>query len=168
MLELAAAGPASAKVVGAQSLRRMVIRPKGYGDITGSERMDFADAMLNLVLDTRMISYLGHIHEARALRTLSSCLRKGVTSAADSLISSAEGMEKLPPAEAEIAAKALQDVIEFIEVTKLRGGMEKHMDKDDKYVEWKALQARAGKALLKIHKPGAAPIPTFDPLELDR
>ena len=168
MLELAAAGPASAKVVGAQSLRRMVIGPKGYGDITGTERMDFADAMLNLVLDTRMISYLGHIHEARALRTLSSCLRKGVTSAADSLISSAEGMEKLPPAEAEIAAKALQDVIEFIEVTKLRGGMEKHMDKDDKYVEWKALQARAGKALLKIHKPGAAPIPTFDPLELDR
>ena len=46
--------------------------------------------------------------------------------------------------------------------------MEKHMNKDDKYVEWKALQAQAGKALLKIHKPGSAPIPTFDPLELDR
>ncbi|MCE9520152.1 MAG: DUF6288 domain-containing protein [Verrucomicrobia bacterium] len=168
MLELAALGPASAKVVSPQSMRRMVLGPKGYGDITGAERMDFADAMLNLALDHRLISYLGHIHEARALRTLASCLRKGAQSAAESLISSAEGMQKLPPADAEIAGKALQDVIEFIEITKLRGGMEKHMDKDDKYIEWKALQARAGKALLKIHKPGAAPILGFDPLELER
>ena len=36
----------------------------------------------------------------------------------------------------------------------------------DGYV-WKALQARAGKVLLKVYKPGAAPIPEFDPLDLD-
>ena len=46
--------------------------------------------------------------------------------------------------------------------------MEKHMSKDNNYLGWKALQARAGKVLLKVHKPDTAPIPTFDPLELDR
>jgi hypothetical protein len=76
-------------------------------------------------------------------------------------------MENLPPADAKIAAKALQDVIEYIEVTRLRGGIEAHMDKDDKYLEWKALQARAGKALLKFHKPEAAPIEGFDPLLIE-
>jgi hypothetical protein len=35
------------------------------------------------------------------------------------------------------------------------------------YPMWKVLQARAGKALLKVHKPEEAPIEGFDPLELD-
>ena len=167
LLDVAASGKTGAALAGANAARRMVIGPKGYGDVSPTARMDFADAMLNHVLAPHLISYLGHIHEARALRTLAACLRKGVESAAASLIGSAEGMEKLSAADADIATKALQDVIEYIEVTKLRGGMEKHMNKDDKYVEWKALQARAGKALLKVHKPGADPIPGFDPLELD-
>ena len=167
MLEIAASGKNAAKIAGAQAARRLVIGPNGYGDVPSAARMDFAEAMLNHVLDAHLITYLGHIHEPRALVILSSCLRKGVQSAAESLISSAEGMQKLPPAEARTAAKALQDVIEFIEVTKLRGGMEKHMSKDDNYLGWKALQARAGKALLKIHQPGAEPIPSFDPLELE-
>ena len=55
-----------------------------------------------------------------------------------------------------------------MEVNYLRGGVKAHMDKDDNYTEWKALQARAGKVLLKIHKPETAPIPTFDGLDLDR
>ena len=41
------------------------------------------------------------------------------------------------------------------------------MGKDDKYTEWKALQARAGKSLLKFHNPETAPIPTFDSLDID-
>ena len=168
LLDIAAAGKSAAGIASAQAARRMVIGPKGYGDVAPAARMDFADAMLNHVLAPSLINYLGHIHEARALRTLASCLRKGVQNAAESLISSAEGMKNLPPADADIATKALQDVIEFIEVTKLRGGLEKHMSKDDRYLEWKALQARAGKALLKIHQPGTAPIPGFDPLELER
>ncbi len=69
------------------------------------------------------------------------------------------------PADAKIAAEAIQDVIEYIEVTQLRGGAEGKDWRD--YPKWKALQARAGKALLKVHKPEADPIPTFDPLDLD-
>ena len=167
LLEIAASGKTAAKIAGAQSARRMVIGPKGFGDVTSAARLDFADAMLARVLDPHLVSYLGNIHEARALRTLASCLRQGVQSAAESMIRSAEGMSKLPPADAQIAATALKDVIEFIEVNKLRGGLEKHMSKDDNYVGWKALQARAGKALLKFHNPGAAPIKGFDYLELN-
>jgi hypothetical protein len=167
LLDIAASGKTAAGIAGAQAVRRMVIGPKGYGDVPLAARMDFAEAMLNHVLDGNLISYLGRIHEPRALAILVSCLRKGAD-AAGSLISSAEGMQKLSPADAEIAAKALQDVIEYIEVTRLRGGPQAHMAREDNYVGWKALQARAGKALLKFHKPGAAPIPTFDPLELDR
>ena len=54
-----------------------------------------------------------------------------------------------------------------MEVTHLRGGPTAHMKKEDKYYVWRALQARAGKVLLKIHKPEEAPIPEFDPLDLD-
>ena len=168
MLDLAAANPKRAAVIAPHGFRRMVIGPKGYNDITGTQRMDFADAMLKISLEPRIVKLLGSIHEARALTTLMFCLEKGVSSAAESLIANAEGMDKLSPADSKIAAKALQDVIEYIEVTHLRGGIKAHMDKDDKYTVWKALQARAGKVLLKVHKPETAPVPTFDDLDLDR
>ena len=167
MLDLAAASPKRAQIVSPHAFRRMVIGPKGYNDITGAQRMDFADAMLELDLEPRIVTLLGYIHEARALNALMFCLRKGVASAAESLINNAEGMENLSPGDAKIAAKALQDVIEYIEVTRLRGGIKAHMDKDDNYTGWKALQARAGKALLKVHQPETAPIPGFDSLELN-
>lgn len=168
MLEIAAANPKRAKIIGPHAVRRMVIGPKGYGDITSTQRMDFADAMLQLTLEPRIVKMLGNIHEARALKTLMSCLEKGDSSAATSLITNAEGIKTLSPADARIAAKALQDVIEYIEVTRLRGGAKAHMNKDDRYADWKLLQARAGKALLKFHKPETAPVPTFDELDLDR
>jgi hypothetical protein len=168
MLDLAASNKNAAGVIAPHSLRRMVIGPKGYGDITSAQRMDFAEAMLKHSLDAGIIRYLGTIYEARALRALMFCLEKGVASAAQNLVSSAEGMEKLSPADSKIAAKALQDVIEYIEVTRLRGGAQAHMNKDDHYAAWKELQARAGKVLLKVHKPETAPIQGFDSLELDR
>jgi len=168
MLEIAAKNPKRAAIVGAYGDRRMVIGPKGYGDVASAQRMDFAEAMLKLTLEPRIVKLLGTIHEARALRALMFCLEKGVTSAANSIVDNAEGMDKLSPSDAKIAAETLRQLIEYIEVTRLRGGMQAHMNKDDNYTKWKALQARAGKALLKFHKPETAPIPTFDSLELDR
>ncbi len=168
MLDLAVTNPKRAAIIAPHAVRRMVIGPKGYGDIPSAARMDFADAMLKISLEPRIVKLLASIHEARALTTLMYCLEKGVSSAAESLIANAEGMDKLSPSDSKIAAKALQDVIEYIEVTRLRGGVKAHMDKDDNYTVWKALQARAGKVLLKIHKPETAPIPTFDGLDLDR
>lgn len=168
MLDLAKSSEKRAKLVSVHGDRRMVIGPKGYNDITSKERMDFAEEMLKYNLEPRIIKLLGYINEARALRALMFCLEKGVGSAAQSIVTNAEGMGKLSPADNKIAIETLRQLIEYIEVTHLRGGIKAHMNVDDRYTEWKALQTRAGKALLKFHKPDAAPIPTFDGLELDR
>jgi hypothetical protein len=61
----------------------------------------------------------------------------------------------------------LTGVIEYIEVTKLRGGASAHMSKEDNYAGWKTIQAQAGKALLKVHKPREAAIPAFNEKDLD-
>ena len=166
MLEIASTGEKRAKLLGVNAVRRMVIGPKGYGDITSEQRMDFAEAMLKFTLEPRIIKLLGSIHEARALRALMFCLEKGVGAAAQSIVANAEGMEKLNPTNAKIAAETLKQLIEYIEVSHLRGGVKAHMEKDDRYTEWKALQARAGKSLLMFHKPETAPIPGFDPIDL--
>jgi HEAT repeat protein len=168
MLDIAAKNPKRAAIVGVYGDRRMVIGPKGYGDIDSKDRMDFAEAILKLTLEPRIIQLLGTIHEARALRALMFCLEKGVGSAAKSIVENAEGMEKLSPADAKIAAETLRQLMEYIEVSYLRGGIKAHMSKDYSYTGWKSLQARAGKSLLKFHKPETAPIPTFDGLDLDR
>lgn len=167
MLEIAATDDAGAKIVGAQSVRRMVVGPKGYGDITDSERMDFAEKMVRLNLDRRLVRYLSQVRDARALKTLMYCLENGVASAAESLVANGERIEGLSEKDAKIAAEAIREVIEYIEVTRLRGGPEAHMGKDDHYYRWKALQARAGKALLKFHKPEKEAIPTFDDLDFE-
>jgi len=118
-------------------------------------------------MDRKLISYLGKIHEARALRALMYCLEKGVSHAANALVASAEGLKDLSLKDSEIAAKAIRDVMEYMEVTHLRGGITAHMKKEDNYLEWQALQARAGKALLKVKQPDRAPIPAFNDLDLD-
>lgn len=168
-LTLAAVSPANAKAIAPHTVRRLVIGPNGFGDITAKEQMDFAEPMLRLALDNKLVEYLSRIREARALRSLVYCLEQGHRSAAENLIRNAESLDgdKLIPADRAIAVEAVRNVIEFIEVTRLRGGAEANMDKKDGYAVWKAMQARAGQALLKIHKPETAPIPTLDPLLLD-
>ncbi|MFZ9935499.1 MAG: DUF6288 domain-containing protein [Luteolibacter sp.] len=169
MLRIAATDKESAAIVGAQAVRRLVLGPKGFGDLTDSERMDFAEPMLKHHMDDALIRFLGRVHDARALRALMDCLKKGVSNAAASLVTNAEGLNPadLSNTDNQIAVKALRDVMEYMEVVHLRGGPTAHMDKDDNYVGWKALQARAGKAMLKIHQPDKAPIPTIDPLLFD-
>ena len=127
--------------------------------------MDFAEPMIKLDMNKRMVEFLGNVHSARALRALLYCLENGVRSAAESLVWNAETAPGYSPADSKIAAETLRNVIEFIEVTQLRGGA---AGKDFRsYPKWKALQARAGKVLLKVHQPEAEPIPTFDLLDLD-
>ena len=167
LLDIAASDKKRAVIVGPRAVRRMVLGPKGFGDITDSERMDFAEPMIKLDMDARMISYLAGIRDARALRALMYCLEHGVSNAAESLVSNAERLENLKPADSKVAVEAVRNVIEYIEVTHLRGGVKAHMSKESNYVAWKDLQARAGKALLKLHQPEKAPIPAFDPLELE-
>ncbi len=165
LLEIASLDKQSAAFVGSHSVRRMLIGPQGYGDVTVEEKMDFAEAMLRKSLDKGLIAFLGEVHEARSLRALMYCLENGVSTAADSLVACAEGMGKLSDKDAKIAEESLRNVIEYIEVTQLRGGVE---GKDFReYPKWKALQARAGKVLLKVHKPEKVAIPEFNDIDLD-
>jgi len=165
MLDLAATDKKSAEIVGNHSVRRLVLGPQGFGDLSDAERMDFAEPMLKLNMDHQLIRFLSNVHDARALRALMDCLERGFSGAAESLIANAERAGGYNPADTEIAAQALEDVIEYIEVTQLRGGA---ANKDFReYPKWKALQARAGKVLLEVHQPEAEPIPTFDLLDFD-
>jgi hypothetical protein len=151
----------------AQSVRRMV-GPNGVGDVTDAQRMDFAEPILAVKHDPRFIAYLGKIHTGRSLKTLYEVMKSGSAAlAAPAIISAADSMEKAPEAERAIAAEALTSVIEYIEVTKLRGGYAAQSAKEDNYAGWKTIQAEAGRALLKVHKPKAAPIPAFNDKDLD-
>ncbi len=168
LLDIAATGKKEADLVGRQSVRRMVLGPKGYGDITDTERMDFAEPMLKMNMDGRLVQYLGGVRDARALRALMDCLQRGYTRAAASLVSNAEKLGQLDEADNQVAVTAIRNVIEYIEVLHLRGGASGQLGKSSDYAEWKELQARAGRVMLKLHKPEDAPIPEFDPLKLDR
>lgn len=165
LLRLAKSDKKKAPLVAAESVRRMVLGPKGYGDRTADQRIAFAEAMLGLASDPRLIAYLGTTGLPRAMPILVDQLRQGSGSSAESVIANAEAMQDLSPADAKVVAQALQDVMEFIEVTKLRGGA---AGKDFReYPRAKALQARAGKALVRLHKPEAAPISGFKDADLD-
>jgi HEAT repeat protein len=82
---------------------------------------------------------------------------KGFAGAAESLIANAEGMENLSPSDSKIAAKALQDVIEYIEVTRLRGGIQAHMDKDDNTSNGKPSRPVPAKSCSRFTNPSPHP-----------
>lgn len=167
MLELAKVDRTRLDAVAAASVHRMVGR-NGPGDVTDKQRLDFAAPLLRRTHDKRLITYLGKVHTGRSARVLLEVMKDGSTeTAAESIIACAEGMENPAAADASGAADALTEVIEYIEVTRLRGGLSAHMRKEDQYAMWKTMQARAGKALLKVHKPEKAPIPEFDDMDLD-
>ncbi|MFT5128979.1 MAG: HEAT repeat protein [Rhodothermales bacterium] len=153
-----------------QSVHRMVGR-NGIGDVTDSDRVKFARAILNLKYDDRLITYLGRVYTGPSIQLMFDVMKKGGDStpvAVEAIIACVEGMYKPSPADAKVAAKVLADVIEYIEVTQLRGGVKQtYSDKKSPYFMWKGLQGRAGQAMLKVHKPKKATIPEFDDTDLD-
>jgi HEAT repeat protein len=154
-------------VVAANSVYRMVGR-NGAGDVTDDQRMDFAEPMLKIKPDYKLIAYLGKIYTGRAVKALFDVMKLGNTEdAVKAIINAADNMEKKPAADRAMAAEALTSVIEYIEVTRVRGGYAAHSNKDDNYAGWKTIQAQAGQALLKVHKPKSVAIPSFDNKELD-
>ena len=167
MLALAKLGKKHLDIVSSQAVRRMV-GPNGTSDVTDQQRLDFAEPMLALKHEPSLITYLGKVHTGRSVRVLYEVMKNGSAAiAAPVIISAGDGMEKAPDAEKAVAADALTGVIEYIEVTKLRGGPSAHTAAEDNYVGWKGIQSQAGKVLLKIHKPKEAAIPKFDDKGLD-
>lgn len=167
MLDLAKQDKRLLEAVASEAVRRMV-GPNGTRDVTDAQRLDFAEPLLNLKPEPRLIAYLGKVHTGRSVRTLYEVMKAGAApQAAPAIIRAAEGMEKASEADRAMAADALTGVIEYIEVTKLRGGPSAHMAVEDGYAGWKSVQAQAGKALLKVHKPGQSAIPAFNDKDLD-
>lgn len=153
-------------------VRRMLIGPDGIGTLTPKQQLDYAEPILNTVLDESTITFLGGIRTGRSAWVLQRAMRKGATtSAARSIIDVTSDLKDTTPADRKLAVAALIDTIEFIEVTQLRGGvaaaMKKRKEERGAYAMWKSLSAQAGKNLLKLDKPGKAPLPTFNDLDLD-
>jgi len=169
MLALVKAGKRVRDIVAPLSIHRMVGR-NGMGDVTDKDQVRFARGILNLTYNDRMVSFLGRVHTGPAIQLLYDVMKMNPETSAKSIIASAEGIRRPTKLDSQIASEVLADVIEYIEVTHLRGGMtEQVVDWRESmgYMEWKGLQARAGQALLKFHKPKDSAIPEFDDIDLD-
>jgi HEAT repeat protein len=155
-----------------EATRRMVIGPDGIGSLSEDERLDFAEPLLRMIRNKSMVAYLGTVHTGRSTQVLQRVMRQGgvTKTAATSIIEATGNMETAPAKERELAAAALIDAIEYIEVNYLRGGVAVRLQDPDaakSYAYWKTLSAQAGKHLLKLDKPEEVPIPEFNELDLD-
>jgi tetratricopeptide (TPR) repeat protein len=169
LLTLVKGGKRIRDIVAPLSIHRMVGR-NGMGDVTDQERVKFARGILNLTYNERLVSFLSRVHTGQAMQLLYDVMKMNPSMSAKSIIASAEGIRRPSKLDSQLASEVLAEVIEYIEVTHLRGGMTEQVDDWRKamgYTEWKGLQARAGQALLKFHKPKESAIPTFDDIDLD-
>ena len=161
-----------AKIAAREGVRRMVIGPDDVGTLSNKQRLDYAQPLLDMVLDPSTITYLGCVRSGRSAFILQGAMRRGdPATAAKAIIDATSDLSGAPAADRALATSALIDTIEFIEVTYLRGGvaaaLKKSKEAQGAYVLWKSLSAQAGKNLLKLDKPEETPIPEFDDLDLD-
>lgn len=142
----------------------------GMRDVPDAERVSFAREILNYQYDARLVSFMGRVYTGPSMQLLYDVMKMEPEVAAKSIIEVGEGMNKPSKLDSEIATQVLADVVEYIEVTHLRGGVKAHVKEKRQapiYMMWQGLQARAGQALLKFHKPKEKAIPQFDDTDLD-
>jgi len=158
------------RIVARHGVRRMVIGSDDIGNLSNKQRLDYAEPLLNMVIDRATITYIGRIRSGRCAQILQRTMRKGgaTSTAAASIINATSDLEKASPADRKLAIAALVDTIEYIEVTHLRDVAElKDIEKVKGYAGWKALSAQAGKNLLKLDKLEKTPLPDFADPDLD-
>ena len=165
-------GTSRAQIAAQEGVRRMVIGSDDIGNLSNEQRLDYADPLLNMILDKSTVTYLGCIRSGRSAYILQRTMRRGdPETAAKAIIAATNDLSDATQADRKMGAAALIDTIEFIEVTQLRGGVAEALQKSKEarmaYPRWKALSAQAGKNLLKLDKPGTAPLPEFNDLDLD-
>jgi hypothetical protein len=165
-------------IVATVTVHRMVGR-SGIDYVSDKDKVKFARGVLNHKYDRLLITFLGRVYTGESVRLLFDVMKKeravgkylnSTEIAAKSIIACAEGIRNPTKSDSAIASDVMTDVIEFIEVTHLRGGSKAHVkEKNDAavYAGWKGLQSRAAQALLKFHKPEETAIPEFDDLDLD-
>jgi len=162
-----------AEIAADEGVRRMVMSPQGIGQRPVEEQLDYAEAMLKMTLNSDTIAYMGRIKTGRCAYILQDAMRRGApASAGQAIIEATRDLSDATKKDREYAEKALVDVIEFIEVTYIRGTAEDYVDKpideQRRYMRWKAISAQAGKNLLKLtQNKEPEPLPEFDDLDLD-
>lgn len=175
MVTLVKMGKAQRDAVAPLAAHRMV-GPHGVTDVTDRERTWFARKIMNETYDADLIRFIGWVYTADAMQLLFDVMKKGgsdgryVTAtelAAEAVINCSEGMKRPTAEQRELATEILTQVVEYIEVTYLRGGMADSSLKPMDYVRWKNLQTRAAQELLRFHDPKATPIEEFDDIQLD-
>lgn len=162
-----------AELAANEGVRRMVMSPQGYGQRPTEDQLDYAEAVLEMRLNEGTIAYLGRIKTGRSAFILQKAMRRGApASAGQAIIEATADLSNATKKDRQFAESALVDVIEFIEVTYIRGTAEdfvsKTKDEQMRYVKWKAISAQAGKNLLKLTKNKEPdPLPEFDDTDLD-
>ena len=165
-------GKKRAAVAASEGIRRMVIGQAGINRRPIEKQLDWAEGVLDVELDNKTIAYLGRIKTGRCAYILQKAMRRGApASAAMAIIQATDDLSKATDKDRKLAESALIDVIEFVEVTYLRGGASQRLEKDPDawrtYAKWKSFSIAAGKNLLKITKQKKPePLPEFDDLDL--
>ncbi len=162
-----------AEIAAKEGVRRMVIGPQGLGQRPIESQLDYAQAVLEMLLNDDTIAYLGRIKTGRCAFILQKAMRRGApASAAQAIIQATSDLSKADKKDRQLAESVLVDVIEFIEVTYIRGTsadfVKKSKDEQMLYLSWKMISAQAGKNLLKLtEQKEPAPLPEFDDRDLD-
>lgn len=161
------------RLAGDEGVRRMVISEQGPGKRPTGEQLDYAETVLKATLHDKTISYLGRIKTGRCAYILQDAMRRGApASAGQAIIEATRDLTDATKKDQAFAEKALVDVIEFIEVTYIRGTADDYLDKtiDEQraYMKWKVISAEAGKNLLNLTQSKEPdPLPEFDDTDLD-
>lgn len=156
-----------------EGVRRMVLSAQGVGKRPVEEQLDYAEKVLETVLNRDTLEYLGRIKTGRCAYILQDAMRRGApASAGQAIIEATTDLSKASKKDKQLGESALVDVIEFIEVTYIRGTAEdyvaKSVDEQRAYMKWKAISAQAGKNLLKLtNSKEPEPLPEFDDSDLD-
>lgn len=174
MLELAARNTRLREAVRAQSVHRMV-GPNGASDVTDEQRVAFARGMLTHGDDMGLIAYLGRrVHTGPSVRLLFDVMkeqRSDTDKVMEAIIECAEGIKNPSKRDNEVVADVLTQVIEYIDVTKLRGGLTAEKKESVKalaaYDEAEAQMVKAGKLLERFARPEEADMPEFDNSDID-
>jgi HEAT repeat protein len=162
-----------AELAANEGVRRMVMSPAGPGNRPIEEQLDYAEAVLKMTLNEKTIAYLGRIRTGRCAYILQDAMRRGAPSSAGmAIVEATRDLSDSTKKDREYAEKALVDVIEFIEVTYIRGTAEDYVkktkDEQMAYMRWKSISAQAGKNLLKLtQNKEPDPLPEFDDTDLD-
>ena len=175
MVTLVKKSKAHCDAVAQLAVHRMV-GAHGVTDVTDRERVWFARKILFMKYDGDLIKFLGWVYTADSMQLLFDVMKRGgsagryVTAtelATQAIIDCSEGMKQPSIEQRELATEVLTEVIEYVEVTYLRGGITGSGLKPELYLRWQSLQVRAAKELLRFHNPEEDPIEEFEDIELN-